>query len=88
MESHLGADSHGGTVAERLDLVQRSTDDHAFYEWLLSDHPLAIAERRRRQDEHEQRRARQRARLRELDPSVEQLPLVLEPWEEEVWVGQ
>jgi hypothetical protein len=86
VESHLGADSQGEPWPNAS--TSCSSHNHAFYEWLLSDHLLAIAERRRRQDEHEQRRARQRARLRELDPSVEQLPLMLEPWEEEVWVGQ
>jgi len=37
------------------DLHHRSTLDDAFYEWLLSDHPDAKAERERRRSTHLQR---------------------------------
>ncbi|MDB5064040.1 MAG: hypothetical protein JWM18_474 [Chloroflexi bacterium] len=47
-------------------LDQRSIGDDAFYEWLLSDHPLAAAERERRRHEHYLRRNAQRAEIREL----------------------
>jgi hypothetical protein len=48
------------------DLTERSTADPAFYEWLLSDHPLAEAERRRRRDASFARRAAERERVREI----------------------
>ena len=35
----------GTAITGRGDLHGRSTTDHAFYEWLLSDHPDARAER-------------------------------------------
>jgi hypothetical protein len=47
-------------------LDQRSIGDDAFYEWLLSDHPLAATERERRRQEHYLRRNAQRAEIREL----------------------
>ncbi|HEY2703379.1 MAG TPA: SOS response-associated peptidase family protein [Candidatus Dormibacteraeota bacterium] len=47
-------------------LEQRSIGDEAFYEWLLSDHPMAAAERARRRREHYLRRDAQRAEIREL----------------------
>jgi hypothetical protein len=40
--------------------------DTAFYEWLLSDHPLAEAERRRRRDASFARRAAERAQVTEI----------------------
>lgn len=48
------------------DLTERSTADPAFYEWLLSDHPLAEAERCRRREASFARRAAERARVREI----------------------
>ena len=51
---------------EAPDLSQRSVVDTAFYEWLLSDHPLAEAERRRRREASFARRAAERARVREI----------------------
>jgi putative SOS response-associated peptidase YedK len=53
-----------GAVAEAL--PHRSVADEAFYEWLLSDHPLAAAERERRRREHYLRRHEQRALIRQL----------------------
>ena len=51
---------------EVLDLSQRSVLDTAFYEWPLSDHPLAEAERCRRREASFARRAAKRARVREI----------------------
>ena len=48
------------------DLSERSIGDEAFYEWLLSDHPLAVAERRRRREASFARRAAERTRVREI----------------------
>ena len=48
------------------DLSQRSTLDLRFYEWLLSDHPRAAAERRRRRDAYDAERTAQTARVREV----------------------
>jgi hypothetical protein len=48
------------------DISERSVPDPAFYEWLLSDHPLAEAERHRRREASFARRAAERARIREI----------------------
>jgi hypothetical protein len=53
-------------VSGQPDLSERSVADPAFYEWLLSDHPVALAERRRRQEASYARRAGERARVREV----------------------
>jgi hypothetical protein len=53
-------------MTEEVDLSERSVADPAFYEWLLSDHPLATAERRRRREASFARRAAERARVREI----------------------
>ncbi|MDB5068038.1 MAG: hypothetical protein JWM18_4472 [Chloroflexi bacterium] len=53
-------------MGEAPDLSQRSVLDTAFYEWLLSDHPLAAAERQRRREASFARRAAERARVREI----------------------
>jgi hypothetical protein len=47
-------------------LDERSIGDDAFYEWLLSDHPMATRERERRRHEHYLHRHAQRAEIREL----------------------
>jgi putative SOS response-associated peptidase YedK len=52
--------------AADLALPRRSVTDDAFYEWMLSDHPLAAAERERRREEHYLRRHEQRALIRRL----------------------
>jgi hypothetical protein len=56
------------TLATTVDLPleQRSIGDDDFYEWLLSDHPMAAAERERRRHEHYLRRNAQRAEIRHL----------------------
>jgi hypothetical protein len=54
------------TMDEAPDLAERSVLDTAFYEWLLSDHPLAEAERRRRREASFARRAEERDRVREI----------------------
>jgi hypothetical protein len=53
-------------VSGHPDLSERSVLDTAFYEWLLSDHPLAVAERRRRREASFARRAAERAHVREI----------------------
>ncbi len=45
---------------EAPDVSQRSVLDAAFYEWLLSDQPLATAQRCRRREESFARRAAER----------------------------
>jgi hypothetical protein len=51
-------------VSEPPDLSERG--GAAFYEWLLSDHPWAAAERQRRREASFARRAAERARVREI----------------------
>jgi hypothetical protein len=53
-------------VTGHPDIAERSVLDAAFYEWLLSDHPLAEAERRRRREASFARRAAERAHVREI----------------------
>jgi hypothetical protein len=45
-------------------LAGRSAADEAFYEWLLSDHPAAAAERARRRADHHARETRELQMLR------------------------
>ena len=47
------------------DLSQLSTIDPAAYEWLLSDHPWAVAERARRRADYEARELATAAKVRE-----------------------
>jgi hypothetical protein len=53
-------------VSGHSDISERSVADPAFYEWLLSDHPLAVAERRRRREASFARREAERTRVREV----------------------
>jgi putative SOS response-associated peptidase YedK len=62
MSMVTGADRDAGEVA----FVARSIADDAFYEWMLSDHPLAAAERERRREQHYLLRHEQRALIRQL----------------------
>ena len=54
------------TGAEEAALPRRSVGEDGFFEWMLSDHPLAAAERERRREEHYWRRHQQRALIRQL----------------------